>query len=89
MLKEYDFSKAILGKYAARYAQGANMEQATDLKVFITSRDSTCDECGENLGRKAWITLNKDKGALCLACADLDHLVFLPSGNTALTGREG
>src|SRR3989337_2140229 len=63
------------------------MEQATDLKVFITSRDSTCDECGENLGRKAWITLNKDKGALCLACADLDHLVFLPSGNTALTRR--
>ncbi|HLE42304.1 MAG TPA: DUF2293 domain-containing protein, partial [Nitrospirota bacterium] len=63
------------------------MEQPTDLKVFITSRDSTCDECGENLGRKAWITLNKDKGALCLACADLDHLVFLPSGNTALTRR--
>ncbi len=63
------------------------MEQPTDLKVFITSRDSTCDDCGENLGRKAWITLNRDKGALCLACADLDHLVFLPSGNTALTRR--
>src|SRR3989304_1926876 len=63
------------------------MEQPTDLKVFITSRDSTCDECGENLGRRAWITLNKDKGALCLACADLDHLVFLSSGNTALTRR--
>lgn len=27
------------------------------------------------------------KGALCLACADLDHLIFLPSGNTALTQR--
>jgi hypothetical protein len=24
---------------------------------------------------------------LCLACADLDHLVFLPSGDTALTRR--
>jgi len=31
--------------------------------------------------------LAKDKGALCLACADLDHLVFLPSGDTALTRR--
>lgn len=58
-----------------------------DLKVFIPSRESTCDECGENLGRKAWITLLGDKGALCLACADLEHLVFLPSGDAALTRR--
>ncbi|HKX31258.1 MAG TPA: DUF2293 domain-containing protein [Blastocatellia bacterium] len=29
----------------------------------------------------------KGKGALCLACADLDHLVFLPSGDAALTRR--
>ena len=28
-----------------------------------------------------------DAGPLCLACADLDHLVFLPSGETALTRR--
>ena len=25
----------------------------------------------------AWITLAGEKGALCLACADLDHLLFL------------
>jgi hypothetical protein len=62
-------------------------KQTADLKVFISSRDSTCDECGEHLGRKAWITLNREKGALCLACADLDHLVFLPSGDAALTRR--
>src|SRR6266513_192842 len=58
-----------------------------ELKVFISSRESTCGECGENLGSKAWITLAGEKGALCLACADLDHLLFLPSGNTALTRR--
>jgi hypothetical protein len=29
----------------------------------------------------------ENKGALCLACADLDHLVFLPPGNPALTRR--
>ncbi len=28
-----------------------------------------------------------DKGALCLTCADIDHLVFLPSGDAALTRR--
>jgi hypothetical protein len=58
-----------------------------DLKVFITTGEATCDECGEDLGRRAWITLVEDKGALCLACADLDHLVFLPAGDAALTRR--
>lgn len=63
------------------------MTQTADLKVFISTRDSTCDECGEQLGRHAWITLVQDKGALCLACADLEHLVFLPTGDAALTRR--
>ena len=62
-------------------------ERNQELKVFISSRESTCGECGENLGSKAWITLAGEKGALCLACADLDHLLFLPSGNAALTRR--
>src|SRR5512137_2258505 len=57
------------------------------LQVFISNRDSTCDECGESLGHHAWITLNRERGALCLTCADLDHLVFLPSGDPALTRR--
>ena len=59
----------------------------SELKVFITTGDSTCSECGQHLGRSAWITLVEDKGALCLDCADLDHLVFLPSGDAALTRR--
>jgi hypothetical protein len=63
------------------------MKQSSDLKVFISTSDSFCDECKEDLGRRAWITLTQDKGAFCLACADLDHLVFLPSGDAALTRR--
>src|SRR6266404_8587145 len=58
-----------------------------EIKVFISNRDSTCDECSEDLGKKAWITLVRDIGALCLSCADLDHLVFLASGDAALTRR--
>lgn len=58
-------------------------------KVFITTSDATCSECGEQLGRHAWITLVENKGALCLACADMDHLIFLPSGDAALTRRAG
>ncbi len=64
------------------------MNQKNELKVFISSRESRCDECGENLGRGAWIVLQgNDKGAACLSCGDLDHLVFLPSGDAALTRR--
>src|SRR5438067_6286994 len=62
-------------------------QQKEEIRVFISHRESVCDECHEELGRKAWITLVRDKGALCLACADLDQLVFLPSGDAALTRR--
>ena len=58
-----------------------------EIKVFISHRDSKCDECGEKLGRQAWITLEENKGALCLACADLEQLIFLPTGDAALTRR--
>jgi hypothetical protein len=56
-------------------------------KVFITHRESVCDECGDELGSGAWIMLAGERGALCLACADLDHLAFLPSGDVAVTRR--
>lgn len=61
-----------------------NSEQ---LKVFIASRESKCDECRQELGRHSWITLTGENKVLCLSCADLDHLVFLPSGDAALTRR--
>lgn len=63
------------------------MKKKEDIKVFISSSDASCDECDAELGRGAWITLTRGKHALCLACADLDHLVFLPSGDAALTRR--
>jgi hypothetical protein len=62
-------------------------KRESELLVFISRRDSTCDECKEELGHGAWITLNKQKGALCLSCADLDHLIFLAPGDAALTRR--
>lgn len=71
------------------------MSKNPDLKVFITTRAASCGECGEDLGCRAWITLVEDastesaegSNALCLACADLDHLVYLPAGDAALTRR--
>jgi hypothetical protein len=33
------------------------MVELQELKVFIPTRESTCDECKEELGHHAWITL--------------------------------
>ena len=63
------------------------MSKGNDIVVFISTRNSTCWECKQELGRRAWITLDRKKNALCLNCTDLDHLVFLPSGDAALTRR--
>lgn len=67
--------------------RAAKMNKNEELKVFITSDASSCGECGQKLGPNAWIILAAEKGPLCLACADFDHLVFLPSGDAALTRR--
>src|SRR5262245_26245229 len=64
-----------------------HQKEIEELKVFISSRESICGECSENLGSKAWITLAGEKGALCMACADLDHLIYVPSGDAVLTRR--
>lgn len=63
------------------------MSKSDDIVVFISTQNPTCDECRQELGRRAWITLDRKKNAFCLHCADLDHLVFLPSGDAALTRR--
>jgi hypothetical protein len=63
-----------------------NSENPKDLLVFIIRKESQCAECGEELWPGSFITLEK-KGALCLSCADLDHLEYLSSGDAALTRR--
>nr|VFK17200.1 MAG: hypothetical protein BECKLFY1418C_GA0070996_102930 [Candidatus Kentron sp. LFY] len=58
-----------------------------DIKVFISTKEAKCDECGQDLGRKAWITLVGNGRSQCLSCAELDHLEFLMAGDAALTRR--
>jgi phage FluMu protein Com len=60
--------------------------KSTDLVVFSIIRDSRCSECGEVLGKGRCLYLEAGQ-PLCLRCADLDHLVYVPRGNTALTRR--
>jgi hypothetical protein len=60
-----------------------------EIAVFFARPDALCCECGEEL-EGAMITLRgegNEKESLCLDCADLGRLEFLPSGNAALTRR--
>lgn len=57
-----------------------------EIVVFSIVREAVCAECGVELFKGNLLRMEQDKPH-CLACADLDHLVFLPSGDTALTRR--
>ena len=55
-----------------------------ELVVVFPLKDFTCSVCGEEQG--GWLIM-EDGEPVCMACADMDHLVFLPSGDAALTRR--
>jgi hypothetical protein len=58
-------------------------ERPGGMVVIQPVRDFTCAECGDT----GDLLQMHDAGPLCMACFDLDHLVFLPSGDAALTRR--
>lgn len=57
--------------------------RAPALVVISPLRDWTCTGCGGTGG----LLLMEEQGPLCMECAGLDHLVYLPSGDAALTRR--
>ncbi len=72
-------------KKTARLA--AKLNRPPELVVFETVKEEgNCSECGAQLLQGDYLLMEKGQ-PLCLTCADLDQLVFLPAGNTALTRR--
>jgi hypothetical protein len=57
-----------------------------EIVVFWVIRDTQCSECGAELWKGSFLRLEAEK-ALCMSCADLDRLEFLPSGDAAVTRR--
>lgn len=57
-----------------------------ELVVFSILRDSKCDECKKELWKGSFLFMEGGH-PLCLSCADLDHLTYLPRGDSALTRR--
>jgi hypothetical protein len=62
---------------------GDQGKKSSDLVVVMPVKDWTCAECGDT----GDLLIMDDAGPLCMTCADLDHLVFLPAGDAALTRR--
>ena len=55
----------------------------SELVVISPLKDWACSSCGET----GELLIMDDSGPLCMQCAELDHLVFLPSGDAAVTRR--
>jgi hypothetical protein len=68
---------------AKRAALVEKQSRPPDLVVIWAIKEWTCTECSGS----GELLIMEDPGPLCLACADLDHLVYLPSGDAALTRR--
>src|SRR5437879_13327160 len=60
--------------------------EAKGLVLFDIRRASKCADCGKGLLGGDFLFMEGER-PLCLTCADLDHLVYLPRGDTALTRR--
>jgi hypothetical protein len=54
--------------------------------VFLPRRDSACSECGVDLPSGSLLSMEGGQ-PLCMACAGMGDLEFLPRGDTALTRR--
>jgi hypothetical protein len=63
------------------------LNRPPELVVFEKVGDEgKCNECGTELFAGDYLLMENGQ-PLCLTCADLDRLVFLPAGDTALSRR--
>jgi hypothetical protein len=68
---------------ARRKRLAERQSRPPDLVVISPINDWTCTLCAGTGG----LLMMEDAGPVCLRCADMDHLVFLPAGDAALTRR--
>ena len=62
------------------------LSRAAQPVVFQIVRDSQCSECGAELASDSFLFMETEQ-PLCLPCARLGDLEYLPAGDTALTRR--
>ncbi len=62
------------------------LNEEPEIVVFWIVGDSQCAQCKTDLPKGMFLVMDADQ-PLCLACAGLDHLVYLGRGDAALTRR--
>ncbi len=62
------------------------LSRPPEIVAFRIVRDSQCSQCQRELPQGSLLVMEA-RQPLCMNCADMDHLVFLPSGDAALTRR--
>jgi hypothetical protein len=78
-MRRHPVSQRLSERRRAGLAERAS--RPPDLVVVEALRDWTCAGCGGTGGHLIMDVV----GPLCLTCADLDHLIYLPRGDAALT----
>jgi hypothetical protein len=69
---------------AKRRRLAETASRAPGLVVINVTRDWSCTKCSATGGD---LLIMEDAGPVCMKCAGMDHLVFLPSGDAGLTRR--
>jgi len=65
----------------------AKLNKAPDIVTYIlVSESATCSECQTEIDKGQLLIMERGQ-PLCLACADMDHLEFLPAGDATLSRR--
>jgi len=62
------------------------LSRPPELVVFDIVRESKCSECEAELPKGSFLVMEAER-PLCLECADLGYLVYLPRGDATLTRR--
>ncbi len=61
-------------------------EKSPEVITYMIVKESRCSQCKKEMSQGSLLTMEADQ-PLCLSCANLDHLEFLPSGDSLLTRR--
>ena len=65
----------------------SDLKKIENFSVYFSNRISKCKKCNVEIEKDSFVALENNNDPFCLSCAGLDHLVFLPSGDAALTKR--
>lgn len=84
VFRTYYFSPNLTSQKLEQLVQ--KLEQPPEIAAFIIGKPSSCSECKHEIPKGGFLVM-EGRDPLCLACAGLGNLVFLPRGDATLSRR--